>query len=251
MGIHKDELVQYALRQLGAPLLEINVSPDQMSDAVDDTIQLFNESHGDGSEKFFVRHIVTAQDIANRYIGLPDSIRAVVQVLPLNQTSSFYATEPLFSPIGQFMQDEVWGLNSQSVVHYHMAMANYRLIQNMFADTPNVDFNVYTGKLKLDTNWDRFIPDETVIILEVWKALDPEEYKKIYTDRWVKRYVTARIKKQWGTNLKKFSGVQLPGGITLNGDTIYTEAVEEIANLEEELRTRYELPIDFFIGSSM
>lgn len=251
MGIHKDELKNYCLRKLGAPVVEINVTPDQLDDAVDDTIQLFNEAHGDGTEKFFVKHIVTQADIDRGYVELPDSVTAVVRVLPLNSSFSFYTSEPMFNPIYRFMLDEVWDLNSTSLVSYTLAMQQVRLIEQLFQDTPNQEFNVNTGRLRLDMNWGRFDAGESVLIIEVYKNLNPEEFYRAYSDRWVKKYCTAMIKKQWGNNLKKFDGVQLPGGITLNGQQIYEEAVEEITQLEEELQLRYELPIDFFMGASI
>lgn len=70
----------------------------------------------------------------------------------------------------------------------------------------------------------------------------------VWNDRWLKKYATALIKKQWGNNLSKFSGIMMPGGVTLDGVRIFTEASEEIEKLEETLISTNVLPGDMFIG---
>jgi hypothetical protein len=100
----------------------------------------------------------------------------------------------------------------------------------------------------LDMDWAADVTAGDYIIVECYRILDPNTYTDVYDDMFLKRYCTALFKRQWGVNLKKFSGVQLPGGVVLNGDTIYQEAIDEIKAIEEEMQSRFELPVDFFTG---
>ena len=99
-----------------------------------------------------------------------------------------------------------------------------------------------------DWGWGSAVTAGSVVIAECYAMIDSAQYASVWNDRWLKEYATALIKRNWGNNLKKFAGVQLPGGVTLNGDKIFEEATEEIKNLELEMQSKYELPVDFYLN---
>lgn len=248
MSAARDELIQYCMRKLGAPLLTINVSPEQMSDCVDDSLQAYTNYHYNGMERMWMKFVVTQADIDNKFITLPRKIKSVVKVLPFNFSGSASMSAAQFAPKYQFIANEIFNLNSQgSLISYELAMQNLNLVESFFGEFPAVGFTSNQKQLKLAMDWTRFVADETIIVIECHAAIDPEEFTDIYDESWIKKNTAALIKKQWGNNLKKFQGVALPGGITLDGKTIYDEAVEELSQLKEDLLLQ-QLPTDFFCG---
>jgi hypothetical protein len=135
-----------------------------------------------------------------------------------------------------------------SVINWAMSLQNFSLIENLFTVQPTALFNRKQNKLFIETDWDNKFEVDDILIIECYRILDPTQYTEVYDDMFLKQYTTALIKRQWGENLKKFEGVQLPGGVTLNGKTIYDEAVEEIIRIEEQMSLKWELPPDGFIG---
>lgn len=248
MSVYRDELINYCLRKLGAPVIRINVTPDQLNDCVDDALQEYADTHYDGTERVWISHIITQQDIDNRYIRLDPLIKSVVRVLPMNY-AGFSTNDAQFSGKFQFMQEEIFRLNSNfgSLVSYELGRQNLNLIEDMFGIFPAVTFTSTEGKLKLATDWNRFQAGVTMLVAEAHSMINPEEITKVYSESFIKKYTTALIKKQWGSNLKKFQGVQLAGGITLDGQTIWTEGNEEASSLKEDLLTKT-MPLDMFVG---
>ena len=129
-----------------------------------------------------------------------------------------------------------------------MSLRNFSEIEQLFSITPQLLFNRKQNRLYLETNWDEKFNADDYLIIEAYRALDPATYPEVWNDIFVKKYTCALIKRQWGENLKKYQGVVLPGGITLDGKTIYDEAVEEIRLIEEQINLKYELPVDFNVG---
>lgn len=246
MSVERDELVNYCLRKLGAPIVKVNLTPDQMQDCIDDTLQEYTKKHYNGTERKWIKKTITAQDITNQYVTLPNLVVSVVKVLPITTTGS----DVQFSNLWQYRADAVAPIafgGDGSMVHYELAMQNLNLIDDIFANRPPVAFTSNQDRLYLTMDWNKFTADESNIVIECHVAIDPEEFPKIYSESWVKKYAVALMKKQWGSNLKKFQGVQLPGGITLDGKVIFDEAMEELAKLEEDLSGN-ELPLDFMVG---
>jgi hypothetical protein len=137
---------------------------------------------------------------------------------------------------------------STDLIYYSQVKTHLQMLEMLMPAERSIRFNRKMNRLHVDCNWyDTFIPG-TYIIAECHRILDPEQFVEVYNDLFLKRYATALIKRQWGENLKKFAGIQLPGGVTLNGDKIYEEAMNEIADIEKEMQTRYELPVDFMVG---
>ena len=242
----KTLLKDYCLRRLGHPVIEINVDEEQCDDRVDDALQFFGEYHFDGVEKVYLKHTVTQTDIDNEYLPMNDPVISVVRVLPLPDFNAFQTG--FFNEEFQLRLNDLNTFQGSSVINWAMSLQNFSLIENLFTVQPTVLFNRKQNKLFIETDWGNKFEVDDIMIIEAYRILDPTTYTEVYDDMFLKQYTTALIKRQWGENLKKFEGVQLPGGVTLNGKTIYDEAVEEIIRIEEQMSLKWELPPDGFIG---
>lgn len=186
-------------------------------------------------------------DLDNRWIPVTDDILSVVKVLPVSNYN-MNGNDNLFNIQYEFMMDSMNNFNKIDMQSYYLFKQHLALIEKMFAGEKGTRFNRYTNKLYIDMNWNATgLVDRHIIIL-CHAIVNPTSYIKIYSDRWLREYTTSLFKQQWGSNLKKFGGLQLPGGVTLNGQDIFSEATDEIKNLREEARTIYMEPAKFFIG---
>ena len=239
-------LKEYCLRRLGHPVIEINVDEEQCDDRVSDALQYFAEYHFDGVEKVFLKHTITQDDIDNEYIAMADPVISVIRVLPIPNFNAFQTG--FFNEEFQLRIQDLNTFTGSSLINWQMSLQNWSMVDHLFTVTPTIHFNRKQNKVYLETNWsDKFTVDD-ILIIECYRMLDPTQYTEVYNDMFLKKYTTALIKRQWGENLKKFEGVQLPGGVTLNGRAIYDEAVEEIRKIEEEMNLKWELPPDGMIG---
>lgn len=244
MSVQREEFKNYCLRRLGAPVIQINVSDDQVEDRVDDALQYYRDHHYDGTETVFLKHVLTQEDIDRRYIPMPDHIQSVLRIV---NTGSTYNHDGLFDPIYQFHLNSIYDFQSYDLISYDLAKQQLGLFQRFFRKEYFLKFNKVKNRLELDIDWTEKRVGE-VLLIEAYRALDPEEWTEIYDDRWLKAYATALIKYQWGSNMGKFDGIQLPGGVTMNGKDIKDEALEEIRALEERMMDEFSNPVDFFIG---
>lgn len=251
----RDDLINYCFHQLGAPVIQVELEEQQVSYCVDNAIERWQTVHGDASVRRFIPHTVTAEDISRGYIIVPDKILNIVRVVPINYgggTSTDISSMGIFNPIYQYHLNDFWDIaRGGGVSVYNDVMTNLQMIQDVLQAEIGIAFNRYSSRLYLEVNWKSSagqIKEGSIIVVECFVILDEKEAPKMYGDWWLKRYCTALMKKQWGTNTKKFNGVQLPGGITMNGQQIYDEALQEIAQLEHELKDEFELPPIFFVG---
>ena len=266
--------IDYCLRQLGAPVLEINVDDDQIDDLVDDAIQYFNERHYDGVEKMYLKYKITQDDVdrgkaqgttgtgivnttatdtSNRtynfyetsnYIQVPDSVIGIEKIFKFDTSS---ISGGMFSIKYQLFLNDLYYFNSVELLQYAMTKSYLEDIDFLLTTDKQIRFNKRQDRLYLDIDWGSQPKDEFIII-ECYRALDPESFVQIYNDSWMKQYLTALIKRQWGRNLSKFRGVKLPGGIELNGGEILQQAESEIADIKGRMMSEYELPPLDFIG---
>ena len=276
-------LIDYCLRQLGAPVLEINVDDDQIDDLVDDAIQYFNERHFDGVEKMYLKYKITQDDIDrgigaesagsnttnsvsgvgivtttatstvgttfdfyenSNYIQVPDSVIGVEKIFKFD-TSSISGS--MYSIKYQLFLNDLYYFNSVELLQYSMVKSYLEDIDFLLTTDAQIRFNKRQDRLYLDIDWGA----QTVgdfLILECYRALDPASFTQIYNDSFMKRYLTALIKRQWGRNLSKFRGVKLPGGIELNGGEILQQAESELSDIRSRMTMEYELPPLDFIG---
>lgn len=240
----RQEFKDYCLRKLGAPVLKINVSDEQVDDRVDEALKYYYDYHFDGSEKIFYRHLVTAQDKVNRYITLPENILGAVNIFPIGTGIN---TNNIFNIRYQIALNDLYTLTSVSMVPYFMALQHIQLLEQLLVGQQPLRYNRHTNKLFIDMDWDRVNQNEYILV-EAYEVINPDVYTDAWADRWLLRYATELIKKQWGSNMKKFGNMQMPGGITFNGKEIYNEAHEEIEKLESEMINSYSLPANMMIG---
>lgn len=240
---NRAHLIEHVLRALGSPLVEINITAEQMDDLVDDAISYFRDYYFDGIERIYFKHQVTQQNIDDGYIALPDKIFGVNRVFPSNGTG-----HDLFSVQYQMRASELGGLtgmSSVSMLYYDMVQMHLSLMDNLLTVVPQYRWNRITNKLRIEQ---KLVLDD-YIVLDTYAALDPDldNLTKFWNQRTFKAYCAALFKKQWGTNIKKYSGIQLPGGIVLDGQAIYDEGKTEADDIENEIMTKL-APLDWFIG---
>jgi hypothetical protein len=278
-------LIDYCLRQLGAPVLEINVDDDQIDDLVDDTIQYFNERHYDGVEKMYLKYEISQDDIDrgkgvdiasgnqvngktgvgivtttatstgiaattfnfyenSNFIQVPDSVIGVERLFKFDTSS---ISGGMFSIKYQMFLNDLYYFNSVELLQYSMTKSYLESIDHLLTTDKQIRFNKRQDRLYLDIDWGSQSAGN-FIVLECYRALDPESFSQVYNDSFVKRYLTAVIKRQWGRNLSKFRGVKLPGGIELNGGEILQQAEQELSDIKSRMTMEYEMPPLDFIG---
>jgi hypothetical protein len=311
-------LKDYALRALGAPVLEINVDDDQIEDRIDEALDYWKLYHYEGVEQIYLKQQIRASEIVlttsvaanfhlaeritgatsgataevcqessrtssgtlllvknitgtftageaitgansgtnattstitlreydNRYIDIPDYVWGVTKILSAGQASS---SKNIFDLQYQLRLNDLYDLTSTSLIYYKTVMSHLALLDLELNGHQGFRFNRLNGRLYLDANWQTDFILGDYIIVQSYRAMDPTTWSKVYNEPWLKHYVTALFKKQWATNIKKFSGIQLPGGVTLDGDKLYDEATTEIKELEDDLQNK-SAPLDFFMG---
>ena len=235
---------EYCLRRLGKPVIEINVDPDQVDDRVDEALRYFYDYHFDGAEKIYYKYQVTDQTKADRYIPMPENVLGVVNLFPIGQALN---TNNLFNIRYQIALNDLYTLTSVSMVPYYMALQHVQFLESMLVGQQPIRYNRYMNRLYVDMDWN-IINSGDYIIAEAYQTVDPETWTRAYSDPWLQKYATCLIKQQWGNNLKKFDGMQMPGGLTFNGQKIYDEATQERTDLEKEMVYSYSLPVTDMIG---
>jgi len=264
----KSTFASYCKRALGFGVIDINVSDDQVDDRVDEALQYFAQYHYDGVEKMYLKYKITEADITraranttttgtdtvdtsitssfeegNNFIPMPSSVVSVVQIFDFTNA----VEQNMFDIRYQLRLNDLYDFSSTSIIHYQMTMQQLDLLSHVLVGEVPIRFNQHQNRLYLDMDWEQMTADEYLII-ECYRKIDPATYTDIFDDIYLKRYATALIKKQWGANLSKFNGVATLGGVTMNGEQIYSQAIEEIQRLEEEIKLTFESPIDYMIG---
>ena len=246
---NREEFKDYCLRRLGHPVIEINIDELQMEDRIDDAIRVWQEYHFDGTEMIYYSHKVTQTDLDNKYLTLEtseaDSILGISKMISLSSTSS-----GMFSVKYQLLLND-WATYStkgtREMQSYWMKMSHLAMLDQLMNAVNNVRFNRKTNKIYLELDWGTEVKLDDFIVFETYQSVGSSN-SGVWGDGFLKTYATALIKEQWGMNLSKFEGVQLPGGVTLNGRAILEDARVEIERLKEQMSLSYELPIDFEVG---
>jgi len=239
------ELKEFCLRRLGKPVIEVNIDDDQMEDRIDEALAYYQDYHFDGSERTFLKHVVTADDKTNEYITITDgNIIGVVNIFDIGDATS---TNNLFNVRYQIALNDLYDLSRYDLVPFYMNFMNIRFIEEILIGKQPLRYNRHVNKLHIDMDWGK-VEVGFYLIAEVYAKINPETYSDVYADRWLMRYTTSLFKVQWGQNLSKFVGMQLPGGIQFNGDQIYQQGVEDKRNLEQEMISSFSLPVADMIG---
>jgi len=249
----REEFKQYCLRRLGAPVIEINVDEDQIEDRIDDALQYWTDYHFDGMQKVYYIKQILQSDIDQKYLDLsgstdadghPMEIVGVTRIFPVSDSQS---TVNMFDLRYQLRLNELYDFTSASYINYTLTQQHLRSLEIMFTGEVPIRFQRHMQKLYIDWAWGpQECPVGTVVIAECYAAINPDVYSGVWSDRWLKEYCTALIKRTWGSNMSKFEGLQLPGGVSLNGTKMYDEALVEIERLEREMEMNFGSPLEFF-----
>jgi len=239
------EFKEYCLRKLGKPVIEINVDDDQVEDRIDESIRYYWDYHFDGSEKTYYKYQITSDDITNRYITLPENIIGVVSVFQISDPA--ITSDDLFNIRYQIALNDLYTLTNVSLVPYYQVMEHIALLQELLVGRQPIRYTRHRDRLHIDANWSVFTPGQFLIV-EAYEIVDPATWSDAWGDRWLQNYTTAKVKYQWGTNLTKFTGMNLPGGVQFNGERILTDAQAEIEKMENEMINSYSLPVTDMIG---
>ena len=240
----RSEFKEYCLRKLGKPVIEINVDDDQTEDRIDEALRFYWDYHFDGSEKLYYKHQISQVDIDNKYITLPENIIGAVRLFPVGQSIN---TMNMFNIRYQIALNDLYTLTTQSMVPYVMAMQHIQFLEEILVGKQPIRYNRHMNRLYVDMDWTKAVIDEYLVV-EAYQIVDPEVYQDVWGDRWLSLYATALIKYQWGSNLTKFTGMVLPGGVQFNGEKIQDDAKAEIEGLEQEMQNSYTLPAYHMVG---
>lgn len=241
----RDDFKEYCLRNLGKGMITINVTDAQAEDRIDEALQAWNQQHMDGSVEMYLQHTITSDDKTNKYIPVASTVMYVEKVLNIRDNSS---TISMFDIRYQLHLNDIFDLNFAGALSNYVQTQQYiGLLDDTLNGEPEIQYALHGRKLYLHGDWNS-IDVGDVILVKAYVNVDPETDTSAYNDRWLKAYATALIARQWGRNVGKFEGVQMIGGVTFTGGEIEAKADNEIDKLEEELKTKYSKPVDFFIG---
>ena len=274
----RSDLINYCKRQLGAPVLEINIADEQVDDLVDDALQYFHERHFDGVVQTYLKYKITQDDIDrgrgkgssnpkgvvtttasadidggsvtfsyeenSNYIQVPPSVIGINKIFRFDNST---ISGGMFSLKYQLFLNDLYFFNSMEMLSYAMTKTYLSDIDFLLNTEKQIRFNQRQDRLYLDVDWQNVEKDE-YIVLDCWRLLDPNDFTRVYNDSFLKKYLTALMKRQWGQNLIKFQGVKLPGGIELNGRQIYDDAEKDLEIIREQMSNTYELPPLDMIG---
>lgn len=246
MPTSREEFKQYCLRRLGKGVVDQNMTDEQMEDIIDYCLSYYADYHFDGSARLFYKHQITPTDVTNMYITLPENIIGAVKIFDISSALGTASTN-MFSITYQIALNDLWTFMSSSMVPYYMTMQHLNLLEQILVGKQSIRYERHRNRLYIDMDWTKFELGNYLIV-EAYEVIDPTVFTDVWKDRWLLRYAYAQMKRQWGENMKKHQGMPMPGGIMLNGQQIYDEAVEEIRMLEDEMINTYGLPPEFITG---
>ena len=275
----RSEFKNYLLRQLGAPVLEINVADEQVDDIIDDAIQYFHERHFDGVLRTYLKYQVTQNDIDrgkgpgqdgvlgivtttasstidgaemqfdwkenSNYLQVPPAVFGVEKVFHFDGSQSM--SSGMFSIKYQLFLNDIYFWGALEMLTYNMTRTYLSDLEFALTTQKQIRFNQRMDRLYMDVDWEELTAGDW-LIMDCYRTLDPNDYARVWNDSFLKKYTTALLKKQWGQNLIKFQGVKLPGGVELNGREIYEDGVKELEIIREMMSNTYELPPLDMIG---
>jgi hypothetical protein len=241
---NRTEFKEWCLRALGKGAIDINVTDEQVEDRIDEALQKYWEYHFDGSEKVYLKHEVNANNMNDGWIPIPDNILGVTNVFDFQGSIS---QASMFDIRYQIALNDLYSITSVSMVPYYMTFQHLELLQQLLVGRQPLRFNRKTGKLYIDMNWNKVEPGRFIIV-EAYGLVDPDDFAGVWKDQWLLKYATELIKRQWGSNLKKYSQIGMVGAVQFNGQPIYDEAEENIKLLEAALINDYSGTLEMLIG---
>jgi len=241
----RQEFKEYVLRKIGAPVIQINVSDEQIDDRVDEAISFWRDYHYSGSELVYLKHELTQEDIDNGYIEVPERLLGVTRIFDLS--SSISTGAGFFNVQYQFVLNNLEDITGYNIQHYYMSMQHLEFMQEILVGKPLIRYNRHINKLYIDVKKDLLVPGEFIII-EAYDIIDDSVYSDVWADRWLQNYASALIREQWGLNLTKFTNMQLVGGVQFNGEQILSEAKADRKEMEEQATQSLQPITHHFIG---
>ena len=262
----RENLKQYALRAFGKPVIEINADDDQLEDRLDEALQYFAQYHYDGIQRVYLKYqyteadktrmtsdssesitkngVTTSWKEGNNFIVVPESVISVINIFPFSNKSNMN----LFDVRYQLRLNDLYDFSSTSIINYDVVLRHLDFLDHILVGEKPLRFNQHDNRLYIDMDWTNDLGVGEYVVIEAYRKMDPTVHTDVFNDIFLKRYVTALFKKQWGANLSKFDGVAMIGGVTLNGRQIYSEALQDVEKLEQEIRSTFELNPAMMIG---
>lgn len=240
----REQFAEYCLRKLGDEVIDIEVSPNQVDDRIDEAIKFWQDFNVDATERQFYKYSIQPQDITNQYITLPSNIIGAVSVIPPGDA---WNMTNIFNVRYQIALNDLYTLTSVSMAPYYMAFSHVQLLEQLLVGQKPIRYNRISNRLYLDMDWTVYQLGQFLII-DAYAVIDPNTYPQMWGDRVLQNYATALIKVQWAGHLNKYAQFQLPGGNIYNGAQIYADAIRERDKCEEDMRSYYEMPPQFEIG---
>jgi len=239
------DLKSFALSMLGHPLVTVDITDEAMDYRIDSALEFFQEYYFDGSDRFFLPHEITQLDIDNKYITIPPNIWGINNVMPFSNSAA--TTPNIFDLQYQLRMNDLRDLTSTSLIYYSQIMGHIALIDNLLTVQRQFRFNRNSDKLYMDMNWEARLTVGSWLMIDCYAVLDPEINTKFYNNRAFKDYVVAHFKLQWSMAYKKYDQIQLPGGVTIDGNSLYQEAKGELDDIENDIKNN-QTPLGFIIG---
>lgn len=227
----REEFKEYILRKIGAPVIQVNVSDEQVEDRVDEAISFWRDYHYNGSQLIYLKHQITQEDAGRGYINLPQNILGIQKIFDLN--TSISTGTGIFNVQYQFVLNNLSDITGYSIQNYYMTMSHLEFLQEWLVGRPLIRYNKHVNRLYIDVDKSSWRVG-SYIVVEAYDIVDGETYSDVWEDRWLQNYATALVREQWGLNLTKFTNMQLVGGVSFNGEQILNDARTERQTMEED-----------------
>lgn len=240
----RNSFKELILRRLGKGIIRVEVTDDQLDDQVDFALLRFKDYHFDGSQDVYYKYQITQTDINNKWIPVPEETIGVIEIFDLVSTLMGVG---MWNVQYQFVLANMPNWGQIDLTNYWMTMSHLQFLQQVLVGKQPLRYNRYVNQVFIDMDWSRMNVGDFLVV-KIYEAIDPNTYPKIWADQWLQNYTTQLVKKQWGNNLKKYQGMQLPAGQAFNGQQIYDEAVKDLEDLDHELIHTYSLPVSDMIG---
>jgi len=237
--------IDYCKRRLGYPAINIEITPDQASDRVDDALQKYRDYHFDGTEHIYYKILATQTDVDNQYFTLPEDITGVTRIFRIGSSPNI---SNLFNIRYQIHLNDLFDYSSAQFTPYVMAMRHIETLEEIFIGEQPIRFNRHNNILRVDLKWGSDVTAGTWLIADCYRTMDPDTYTAVWNDPWLKKYATALMKQQWAQNLSKYADVQLLGGGRFDAVRMLEEAIQEIKDLETDVTNSYSLPVADMMG---
>ena len=246
---NRAEFGEWCLRKLGKPVIAINVAPSQVEDRVNEAIQTYQGKHFDATEKEWVAYRLTQLDVDNGYITTPEGIQIVDKIMPLTKVYGYFQLDGNFNlAYNHWYGGGGNSWDSMDSLSYYMSALDWGTNEDLLQATERFEFTKHKRKLVIYGKPLSELGVGAVICIHVFRLVDPDTDPSVFNDKWLKQYATAMIKQQWGQNLLKHEGIQLLGGVTVNGQQLYDYATAELQQLDDSLESTYMEPVSFLFG---